>query len=245
MFTQRGTAGPARRNRLHRPHYRPVAASTAVTGPISAAGSLTHLWNAPSATSITVPAGVTGNARVLIVRNYADPATVTAVSGGGPPSSGTGQWTRIAGGTTDGSGSVREIWLGRIGSASTTISVTYSATPTTLTELMAIQLASTSGTSATWARVGTQAAILNTTSTVAPPFPNLTATATGQCYIGHMAFWGSGHGGTTPGFTYYSAPNNNVVAFNPAVAAGAVQPTAVQTPSQAAYAIGVLITDGT
>jgi hypothetical protein len=243
--TRRATASPARRNRIPRHRHRPdVAAGSAPAGPISMTGSLVHGYGFPL-TFLDVPAGTTGNARVLMFRNFTDAATITAVSGGGPPSSGTGLWTRIGGGTADGSGSVREIWLGRISSGSTRITVTYSATPSVLTELMTLQLASVSGTSAVWARVGSQAAILDTASTTAPPFPSLTATATGQCYVGHMAFWGSGRKGTTPGFVWFAAPNNNQVAVNVNVTAGVVAPSAIQSSAAASYAIGALVTDGT
>jgi hypothetical protein len=244
-LSRRATASPPRRHRIPRHRHRPdAAAASAPVGPIGLVGSLVHAYGFP-VTFLDVPLGTTGNARILMFRNFTDAGTITSVSGGGPPSSGTGQWTRIAGGTTDGSGSMREIWMGRIDSSSTQITVTFSSTPSVLTELMALQLKSVSGTSAVWARVGAQAGITNTASTTAPPFPTLTATATGQCYVGHMAFWGSGRKGTTPGFVWFAAPNNNVATANVNVTAGTVAPTAIQSSAAASYAIGALVTDGT
>ena len=210
---------------------------------ISAVGTLAQTNSDLVETTLAVSATAIGNVLLLAVRVFSGSETVTSVSGGGVTT-----WTCIAGPEVDtypSANSNREIWMGRVtATGSATITVTYSATPSVLTELMAQEFSSTLGASASWALVGTEWDLLNSASTTAPLFPSLTATASGQLYFGHMTFEQSGSAGSTSGFTYVDAPHGgNKVAYNPNVSAGAVQPNAAQTPASTAHAIAALITD--
>ena len=210
---------------------------------ISAVGALAQTSSDVVETTLAVSPTAAGSALVLAVRVFSGAETVTSVSGGG-----VGAWARVAGPTVDTypeANSSREIWLGEVtSSGASTITVTYSATPAVLTELMAQEFSSTLGVGATWARVDAQAGLLDNTSTAAPLFPGLTASAAGQLYFGHMTFEQAAGNGNTTGFTYVDAPHDNKVIYNANVSAGAVQPSAVQTPASTAHAIAVLITDG-
>jgi hypothetical protein len=209
---------------------------------ISAVGALVQTASDSVETTLGVSPTAVGDVFVAAVRVFSDPFTVTSMSGGGVTT-----WNRIAGPETDtypGDPSNREIWLGRItATGAATITVTYSSTPTVLTEIMAQQFHSTLGASALWGLVGTEWDLLNSTSTAAPLGPSLTATVSGQLYWCHMTFEQTSSNGSTSGFTYVDAPHGNKAMYNPNVSAGAVQPSAVQSPASTAHAIAVIVTD--
>jgi hypothetical protein len=207
------------------------------TATISAVGALATAGGGSVVSTLPVSPTAVGDLFVFVVRNFQHTATLTSVTGGGVTT-----WTKLYQGI-DGSGSDREFWIGRItATGAATITVTWSSTPPTLTELMAQQFTSTAGASANWAVVAGQATGQDNASSTTPPFPALTASADGQLYYGHMAFWGTGTAGTTSGFTWVAALSNNQIAYHPNVTAGTVQPSANQT-NAVSYPIAALITD--
>ena len=71
---------------------------------------------------------------------------------------------------------------------------------------------------------------MNGASSTSVPFPNLTATGTGELYVGFSVVTDTATAGSTSGFTYDVTSDANVFAYDTNVS-GTVAPTATQAPA--------------
>lgn len=134
-----------------------------------------------------------------------------------------------------------KIWTGVVRTTGTsTITVAFSGSVTSIeTGLAAQQFSASSGSSTRWVR-DTGGGISNGSSTTAT-FPKLTPGGTGELYFGYGAMANTGSVGSTPGFSYATTSDDDVVAYDPKVSA-AVQPTAKQSPGGVSGGLALLIT---
>jgi RHS repeat-associated protein len=200
-------------------------ASATTTSPstganISAVGSIAQSVADGDSTLSVNPQHV-GDALVLGVSvNANDP--VSSVSGGGAT------WKFLARDTGSLLGNT-EFWLGTVTSTgSSTITVSYtSSIGSTYVDLVAQEFTDGTGASTTWTEDTSGG--LNNNSTTTVTLPTLTASSSGELYVG-LAFTGSAvTAGSNPGFTYDSL-SSGLYAFNPNMS-GTVTPTATMASS--------------
>ena len=134
-----------------------------------------------------------------------------------------------------------KIWTGVVRTTGTsTITVAFSGSVTSIeTGLAAQQFSAPSGSSTIWG-TDTGEGISNGSSTTAI-FPKLTPSGTGELYFGYGAMANTGSVGSTPGFSYATTSDDDVVAYDTKVSA-AVQPTAKQSPGGVSGGLALLIT---
>jgi hypothetical protein len=197
-----------------------------------------HGTNQATTTFTTTP--TKGDLELLAVSiNSSSSASVQSVSGGD-----VGLWEKVTSYVSSGSNERTELWEGVVANTfgGNTVTVTYSATPGVTTELTASEFSAISGTSTTNWQVMTTNTADNASSTTVN-FPSVTSTGLGgEMYWGYM--WAAAHGvaGSTSGFTYHVTGNNNVIAYNPALAAStAYAPTATESTAGTSTGIGAII----
>jgi hypothetical protein len=241
-------------NRFHRPRAT-IARALSALGALSLVGVSLAVIAAPSAAAATAAispvggltsaagSGVTklsvaphsaGNAFVAVVKVSSSTTTVTALSGGGVTT-----WTKLE--AFKDASHDNELWLGTVTTpGSSTITVTFSATVTSNDiDLNAQELTTGGGTSTSWSK-DTAGGQTNPSSTTVA-FPSLTPTHTPELYIGYARGGGNLSAGTTPGYTYATTADANVITYNPAVTA-TTAPTASVSPAVTSTSIGALIT---
>jgi RHS repeat-associated protein len=200
-------------------------ASTTATSPstganISAVGSIAQSLAYGDSTLAVDPQHV-GDALVLgISVNANDP--VSSVSGGGAT------WKFLARETGSLLGNT-ELWLGTVTSTgSSTITVSYTTSiGSTYVGIAAQEFTDGTGASTTWSEDTSGTLNNNSTSTVT--LPTLTASSSGELYVG-LAFTGAAvTAGSTAGFTY-DPISSGLYAFNTNMS-GTVTPTATMSSS--------------
>lgn len=161
-------------------------------------------------------------------------------------------WTAVPGGswyraTSPPSGNGRMCWIGVVqtgGAASTTITVTYSASVTSVNcEIAALELHnSVSGED--WVIDGSAVTKQVTTSSTTVTMPTVSASAAGEIYYGYGNVTNTAStSGQTSGYTAFSTTTNgNLVLYNLALStSGNQSPTAKQSSSGASAMIAFII----
>ncbi len=209
-------------------------AYTASTVAITAVGTMAS--NASTAvTTLAVTPQHVGDLMLLAVKVASTSISASSVSGGG-----VGTWTRAEGPYTGYAGHDLEIWKGTVSTTgSSTITVTFSGSVTSISTGLVSQEFSGTGSGTTWG-VDTGAGISNASSATVT-FPKLTPSASGELYFAYAAVANTASAGTTSGFTYGLTPDGNVATYDTNVSA-ATQPTATQSPAGVSGGLGVLIT---
>jgi len=210
--------------------------------PITASGSFVSATGTSLVTLSVNPTAIGG--AMVFTMSFISSGTVTGVSGGGCPASGSGTagaWAQIAGPFQAFSGSAAvTMWMGTV---TATGSSTITASGTSLTNpqrLCCQQFTSGGGNGATWASDGSPGTKTNASSATVT-FPTLTPSGPLRMYIGYGLV---ASGGTTPitsGYTMDLDAGSNPYMFNPNVST--VQaPTCTQTSAGLSGMIGALIT---
>ena len=214
--------------------YDPVADACTVTATITAVDGLaTKAGN--DTTTLAVSPQLVGDLMTLAIKVCSSTITVSSVSGGGVTS-----WARAVGPYAAYKHTDVEIWTGVVSaSGSSTITVGFSASVRSVyTGLAAREFSASTGTSTTWA-IDTGAGISNASSSTVT-FPDLSPSGMGELYFGYGAAANTGSAGTTPGFTYATTADADVVTYDTDVSA-AVQPSAKQRPAGVSGAVAVLV----
>ncbi len=205
-------------------------------------GTMSHVGSEYSnsgtgTTTLAVTPATVGDAFVLATFVGSTTPSVSSVSGGGVTT-----WSKLTSAVDSVDGCEEELWLGTVTTAgSSTITVNFSSSVSSdLTEFIAQEYSSSTGTSTTWAKdvAGTSA---NTTSSTTVTYPSLNPSGSNELYAGYSIVGQTGEAGSTSGFSYDVTPLYNVFLYNPSVSA-TVAPTAAQTPASTSDAIGALIT---
>jgi hypothetical protein len=202
---------------------------------ISASGSFSTS-SGTAITSLTVAGAVVGNVRLFTSILYATGYTVSSISGGG-----VGTWAHVVS-TGSTNGSIGEIWWGAITSttASTTLTLTWSTTPTGAGVEFASQMFQTTVSSPSWLIQTSNSATATTGTTLT--WPNLTPVGT-QGYFGCGIPVNSGIVGSTSGYTYLLTADTSVCLYDPAISAPSA-PTCTQNVSSGWDTIGAIFGDG-
>jgi RHS repeat-associated protein len=183
---------------------------------ISAVGSIIQSVGYGDSTLSVNPRHV-GDALILGV-SVNGTQTVSSVSGGGA------SWKFLARETGSALGNT-ELWLGTVASTgSSTITVSWtSSIGSTYVDLAAQEFTNGTGASTTWSE-DTSGVLVNNGSTTTVTLPTLTASASGELYVGLAFTDNTVSAGSNPGFTYDSL-YSGLYAFNPNMS-GTVTPTA-------------------
>ena len=204
---------------------------TTPTAVITAVGTLVTKYGSGLATLAVAPKTL-GDVEVVGVMGQA--LTLKSLSGGGVTT-----WTK----GTQFQGSVGndvEIWYGTVTSTgASTITFTWSATPTGGIDYAAQEFTAGLGASTVWAldKPGTT----NGASSTSVPFPSLAPSGSGELYFGFAVVANTASAGATTGFTYAVTSDSNGVAYDTNVS-GSVSPTATQSPAGTSSSAGVLLT---
>lgn len=200
------------------------------------ANSASGAWSNNSGTgttTLTVVTPILGSVRTLICLLNAT-QTVSTVTGGGVTT-----WKR--GITVTINGVTSEIWMGQVdntASAPTTVTIGWSSSISSTIVEYASQMFLSGKTAPLWQIDNANS---NTgTARTALTWPNLVPTRGNCIYVGCSFVGGTGSPSSTSGFTSITTSNDNVLLYNPNVAAG-VAPTATQTPSSNWSTVGLLI----
>jgi large repetitive protein len=200
---------------------------------ISAVGALANNAGTGLTTLAVSPQGI-GDLLVLAVKADSTSVSASSISGGG-----VGTWTRAEGPYTGYAGHEFEIWEGAVTAiGSSTITVTFSASVTSISTEFAAQEFSGSG-SGTVFSVDNGAGISNASSTTVT-FPPRTPTGTGELYFSFASIPNTAAAGTTPGFTYVTTTDGDMAIYDTNVSS-AVSPTASQSPAAVSGGAAVLI----
>ena len=136
-----------------------------------------------------------------------------------------------------------DLWLGTVTTTgSSTITVTFQASETYLwNDLTAQEYSSSAGASTRWT-ADTFASASNDGSSASVDFPSLTASGSGELYVGYGAVYpGVGVAGSTPGVTYHVTSENDLYVYDTDVS-GTIAPTATQSPAGESVTTGALLT---
>jgi hypothetical protein len=209
---------------------------------ITANGSLdSATGTALTALTLTATSAV-GDVRCFFTKVNSNTITVSSLSGGNATT-----WTRVAGPSVDtnGTAATHELWIGTCtGAGTTSITVTWSATPTGLGTDLDCRTFSNSDTTTTWAKDGSASGFNNNASSTTITYPSLTAAGSGELYIGHARCPSGGTYGTPTGSgdTWVTATdaNGNPYIYTLSSASGTNAPTQ-STTATLSHAIGVLI----
>jgi len=213
----------------------PASASTTYT-PV-ASSSVDNTPASGTTTTLAAPTGGSaGDAIVMSVRasGVTSPNSISSVSGGGVPASGSGAWTLFTNAHLSDStnGIEEELWFGTLNAASGgNITVTYaSSIGGDHVELAAEIFSSSLGPSAVFTQDQSQISE-SATSTVS--FPSLTTTTTPEIYTGFAWVTCSGTPGTGSGWTETALPSTtDLFVYNPGISAGAnAAPSGTNTTS--------------
>lgn len=221
-----------------------------MVNPISAVGTLKSTGFASGNNTLAVAPAALGNLLVLAtwITTSSGAPTVSAVSGGGCPASGSGlfgAWTRILASTqftTPPATQRGDIWIGTAtATGSSTITTTSSSGTWPGTNgLFSQEFTSGGGQGTVWAADGSGSTKTNATSTTIT-FPTLTPAGPNRIYLGPGYAGGTGStSGGTAGYTVQLDANHNPFIYNTSVST-VQSPTSVQT-SSTSDAMGILIT---
>jgi hypothetical protein len=205
---------------------------------ISAVGTLANKAGTDTTTLAVSPQHV-GDVMVLAVKIGSTSVAATAVTGGGVSA-----WTQAQAPYAASSGLDVQLWTGTVtASGSSTITVTFASSVTSIYTGLAVQEFSASSGAATVWGTDTGGGISNPSSTMVT-FPALTPSGTGELYFAYAAAANTASAGTTSGFHYATTSSADVTAYDTNVS-GPVQPTAKQTPAGLSGALAVLLTAST
>ena len=134
-----------------------------------------------------------------------------------------------------------ELWLGTVTSTgSLTIVVSFGNNfPTGSVSLAAQEFTSGQGSSSAWI-LDQSGSVNSTTSSTAVSYPSLTASGTGELYVGDVVTSKSPSSGSSSGFTYVPIGAKGEYAYNANVS-GTQTPTASQSPAGTYVAVGVIL----
>ena len=189
-------------------------------GSITAVGSLVSA-HGTGLTTLAVSPKTVGD--VMVVGIMGQTLSVSSISGGGVTTWKKG--TQFQGAV----GNDVEIWYGTVtATGASTITFTWSATPSGGIEYSAQEYTAGLGSSTVWAadKTGT----LNGASSTSVPFPSLTPTGSGELYVGYAVLDNTASAGSTTGFTYDVTSDENAFVYDTNVS-GTVAPTATQSPA--------------
>jgi hypothetical protein len=197
----------------------------AVGGFVSSAGS--------GVSTLQVDPHAKGDALVAVVKVGSSSVTVASVSGGGA------SWTRVE--TFEDGGHGEDLWLGTVTTPGvSTVTVGFSASVAGIDiDLGAQEFSSSLGTGAYWSK--DRAAGQDNASSTTVAFPTLSPAGQGELYFGYARGPGSLSAGTTPGVTYTTTADGNLVAYDPAVSA-TLSPTGQTSSANPSASVGALIT---
>jgi hypothetical protein len=201
-------------------------------------------WDANNVNTVSVSPTTAGDEMVLTTQIPTAGVTVTGVSGGGVP---VGGWNKVIANSGNGTVNRVEMWVGTVATTgSSTITVTYSASPgsneITTTEFTAAGVnASTS-----WG-IESSGAQLNSTASTTVTYPNMTAVSGSELYVGYAQVQNppanNGASCNTTNFSYQlTSTQHNMITYNTSLTANtAYQPIACQnTSGQSNTVAGVL-----
>ncbi len=215
--------------------YQAVGALiTASPSAISSVGSLSSNGGTNLA-SLSVSPQANGDALLLAVAIDNPSVSVSSVSGGGS------SWTKLETITDSTNNRDDELWLGTVTSTgSSSISVTFSATPNSWVELSSEEFTAGLGSNTVWSK-DSAANSSSTTNTTALSYPSLAASGSLELYLGFTELENVASSGTSAGFTYQTTSSNNQIAYDTDVS-GSVAPTASQSPAGNFDSVGALLT---
>jgi len=207
--------------------------------------SSTALWKATGTSLKTLavsPAHLGG--LMVFSTTYLSSASLTGLSGGGCPASGSGlpgAWQRIAGPLTNSSSAKIELWMGRVTSVgAATITMTIGTTGATTRLNCKEFYTSASGTVTAWSVDGA-AGSRNGTGTT-DLFPSLTPAGANRLYVGFGTNGGAANvGSQTSGYSLELDPGSNPFIYRASCPQSAQAPTCTQTTSSAYYLVSALI----
>ncbi len=196
-------------------------------------------WDANATNTLNISPMAVGDEIILTTQIPTSGVTVTGVSGGGVSS-----WTKAV--VNNGNGTVNrvEMWVGTVTvTGSSTITVTYSASPgseeITATEFTAAGV----NASTTWG-VDSTGAQINSSSTVVT-FPQLTSISSDELYYGYSQVQNPpASAGATTGFNYIvTSTQHNIITYDSSTNANtSYQPTANQSSAGESNAVGAILT---
>ncbi len=192
--------------------------------------------HATSLATLAVSPHTVGNLMILSVDTNNN-TTVATVSGGGVTN-----WTLVHA-VTDGFNAQRqELWRGSVSTTgASTITVTYTVTPGTTTELVAQEFTAGLGANTNWSVTSANHYSFTGSSTTVT-FPSLTAAQSGELYWGYTGIPYTPTIGSTPGFTYKITGNGNFVTYDTNALAGITYaPTATQSSAGTSLGEALLI----
>ena len=201
----------------------PTASITAVGSLVSAHGvALTTLAVSPKTVGDVMVVGIMGQT-----------LSVSSISGGGVTT-----WKKAAQ-FQGAEGNDVELWYGTVTSTgASTITFSWSGTLSNGIEYSAQEYTAGLGSATVWAadKTGT----VNGASSTSVPFPSLTATGSGELYVGFSVVANTASTGSTTGFTYDVTSDGNALTYDTNVS-GTVAPTATQSPAGTSSAVGLLL----
>ncbi len=205
--------------------------SYANPGAITAVGSLVSAHGV-ALTTLAVSPKTVGD--VMVVGIMGQTLSVSSISGGGVTT-----WKKAAQ-FQGAEGNDVELWYGTVTSTgASTITFSWSGTLAGGIEYSAQEYTAGLGSATVWAadKTGT----VNGASSTSVPFPSLTATGSGELYVGFSVVANTAGTGSTTGFTYDVTSDGNALTYDTNVS-GTVAPTATQSPAGTSSAVGLLLT---
>jgi RHS repeat-associated protein len=202
---------------------------------ISAVGSLANTAGT-GVTTLSVSPQHSGDLMALLIKDSSSSITTSSVSGGGVST-----WTRAEGPYTGYASHDLELWTGTVTTTgSSTVTVTFSGSVSSIhTGISAQEFSASSGSSTTWG-IDTGAGKSNASSTTVT-YPTLTPAGSGELYFGYAVVANTGSGGSTSGFTYATSTDGDVAAYDTSVSSS-VTPTASQSPAGVSGAVAIFVT---
>lgn len=205
----------------------------------------TALWFASGSNLKTLavsPSSV--GALMVFVTTYIATGTLTAVSGGGCPASGSGlpgAWQRIAGPLTNNAATPVKIdmWMGKVTTAGAS-TITMTVTANNVNRLSCKEFNTIGGLDTIWTQDGAGATKINTASTDVT-FPTQTPSGENRLYVGYGTNGTGLTTGQTAGYSVELDFGSNPVIYGPDVANSAQSPISKQTGSAVSYTIGALV----
>ncbi len=214
--------------------FAPHASATTPGSPpsfyptISPVGALVSA-NGLGLTSLAVSPQNVGDVLVLTVKSSMDTFGQTMWGGG----VGKG-WTAVVGPVSGPDGVDLGVWIGTVTTTGpSTITANFGVSVTSEDIGLSVQEFSSSlGSAAMWSADDycCAPAVLSSTPSSTVTFPAGTPYGPDELYFGYAAVENSGAAGTTPGFTYATTSEGDVVTYDSDVSTS-IQPTAGQTPA--------------
>jgi hypothetical protein len=219
------------------PLVNTLAAGTADASPpvISAVGATAHNFGA-AITTLSVNPQTVGDVLVVMDEQDDNAVTTTSLSGGGVTT-----WSRAIQYVGTGEPREYELWYGQVTSTgSSTITFTLSGSIVGHNaEYEAQEFTAGLGSSSVWTLDTTNHQENSSSTTLT--YPSLTPAGAGELYFGFIDMPNPPSAGSTPGVTYYTTPDANQIAYDPASGSGALQPTSTQGSPAASSAIALFM----